>query len=302
MSAIKCLVSGIVDYAGLFPPAKLPLDEVILNYQEYLDGEFAWMLARLVLPVAKVAELEEHPTFKNSNHTWRISALVPPVSDLDAFNAAMKTIVEFNDRNRENSKAKIDNIEIRTPTVEAVSETASRIPDDIVAFLEIPHQEDPASHVDTVAAAGKANLFAKIRTGGVTEDLIPPPDQVARFIATCASKNVGMKATAGLHHPIRGAFRLTYEENADNGTMYGFINVFAAAAFAYSEQHGLEFLESVLTETDGTQFEFSDEGLSFGNHSVSKDQLAEIRRTRLATFGSCSFTEPTEELAEFGWL
>lgn len=302
VSAIKNLVSEIVDYAGLFPPAKLPLGEVIENYEQYLSGEFAWMLSRLVLPVAKTADLETNETFVASKHQWKISALIPPVSDADAFDAAIKTIVDFNQRHAGTGKAIIDNVEVRTPTVELVSETAAKIPNEVVAFLEIPHLTDPSAHIAAIASSNKANLFAKVRTGGVTADLIPGAADVARFIAACAKQNVGMKATAGLHHPIRGDYRLTYDNDADQGTMFGFLNVFIAAAFAYAGAHDIDFLASVLDEQDTGKFDNADGGISFGGKSVSKEQLKTIRNTKLATFGSCSFTEPTAELAELGWL
>ena len=302
MSAIKNLVSAIVDYAGLFPPAKLPLDEVIENYEQYLGGEFAWMLSRLVLPVAKAIDLEANATFAASQHTWKISALIPPVSEAETFAAAVKTITEFNERHAASGKAKIDNVEIRTPTVELVTETASKIPDDIVAFLEIPHLEDPSAHLSVIASSNKPNLFAKIRTGGVTSELIPDAKYVARFIAACAKQNVGMKATDGLHHPIRGDYRLTYDDNADQGTMFGFLNVFIAAAFAFAGEHDTDFLVSVLSEQDAGKFDNDEGGISFGRNTVSKEQLKTIRDTKLTTFGSCSFTEPTSELADIGWL
>ena len=142
----------------------------------------------------------------------------------------------------------------------------------------------------------------RIRTGGVTANLIPDAKDVARFIAACAKQNVGMKATAGLHHPIRGDYRLTYEDNADQGTMFGFLNVFVAAAFAYDGTQDADFLINVLEEQDIAKFENSNGGISFDGKSVSKEQLTTIRDTKLATFGSCSFTEPTSELAALGWL
>ena len=302
VSAIKNLVSNIVDYAGLFPPAKLPLDEVIENYEQYLSGDFAWMLSRLVLPIAKTADLETNATFAASKHTWKISALIPPVSDSEAFETAIKTISEFNQRHAATGKAKVDNVEVRTPTVELVTETASKIPDDVVAFLEIPHLEDPTAHLAVIASSNKPNLFAKIRTGGMTTDLIPDAADVARFIAACAKQNVGMKATAGLHLPIRGDYRLTYEENADQGTMFGFLNVFIAAAFAFNGEHDPDFLVGVLNERDAGKFDNDDGGISFGGKTVSQEQLKTIRETKLATFGSCSFTEPTSELKDLGWL
>ena len=84
--------------------------------------------------------------------------------------------------------------------------------------------------------------------------------------------------------------------------MFGFLNVFVAAAFAYDGTQDADFLINVLEEQDIAKFENSNGGISFDGKSVSKEQLTTIRDTKLATFGSCSFTEPTSELAALGWL
>ena len=301
MSALKNLVTEIVDYAGLFPPAQLPLEQVVENYEEYLSGDFGWMLSRLVLPIGKLPEFERQSPFVQSEHRWKISALIPPVSD-PGFEAAIQSLNGFNERYSPNNKAVIDNIEIKAPTIELVNKTAGSIPEGIAAFLEIPHAEYPTDHIKAIAAADQRNLFAKIRTGGVTEDLIPSATQVASFIVACAEHEVGMKATAGLHHPIRGSYRLTYADDPDCGTMFGFLNVFLAGCFAYAGHQNKEFIANVLSESDTSAFAVTEDGIQYQSHKISAQRIKEIRDTKLTTFGSCSFTEPTTELQQLGWL
>ena len=105
---------------------------------------------------------------------------------------------------------------------------------------------DPTA-VDTVrgliAAMAGTGAHAKIRTGGVTPEAFPQATSVARFIHACAMADVGFKATAGLHHPVRGEFNLTYEPACPRGVMYGFLNVFMAAALAMSARLGVEELD-----------------------------------------------------------
>ena len=84
--------------------------------------------------------------------------------------------------------------------------------------------------------------------------------------------------------------------------MFGFLNVFIAAAFAFNGEHDPDFLVGVLNERDAGKFDNDDGGISFGGKTVSQEQLKTIRETKLATFGSCSFTEPTSELKDLGWL
>jgi hypothetical protein len=67
--SLRALLAKVVDYAGLYPPASLPLPEVEKNYECYLQSAEAWMLNRLVLPMGKLGEL------KPGEH-WRVALLV----------------------------------------------------------------------------------------------------------------------------------------------------------------------------------------------------------------------------------
>jgi len=55
----KALFSGLIDYAGLFPPAALPMADAVRKYDAYRRGEHAWMLGRFVVPVAKIGEVPD---------------------------------------------------------------------------------------------------------------------------------------------------------------------------------------------------------------------------------------------------
>jgi hypothetical protein len=51
-------MSGLIDYAGLFPPASLDMAAAMRNYAAYRQGEYAWMLGRFVVPAARRGEVE----------------------------------------------------------------------------------------------------------------------------------------------------------------------------------------------------------------------------------------------------
>ena len=57
----KSLLDGIIDYAGLFPPARLPMDEAFSRFVEHRSSDDGWMLARFVCPAARLDELEPLP-------------------------------------------------------------------------------------------------------------------------------------------------------------------------------------------------------------------------------------------------
>jgi hypothetical protein len=67
--SLRALLTHLIDYAGLYPPAGLPLQAVVENYKRYLASPDSWILNRLVLPHSKLAEL--HPDIN-----WRVTLLV----------------------------------------------------------------------------------------------------------------------------------------------------------------------------------------------------------------------------------
>src|SRR5438034_7858967 len=56
-ASLRALLTGVIDYAGLFPPAGLPLEQAIRNYARYRQEPESWMLGRFVCPAARLAEL-----------------------------------------------------------------------------------------------------------------------------------------------------------------------------------------------------------------------------------------------------
>jgi hypothetical protein len=68
-ASLRALLANIIDYAGLYPPASLPLPIVAERYRGFLASPDKWILNRLVLPASKLAEapLEQG---------WRITLIV----------------------------------------------------------------------------------------------------------------------------------------------------------------------------------------------------------------------------------
>src|SRR5258705_780 len=63
--ALQVLLSEVIDYAGLFPPAKLDVPTSVDNYLRYFHGPQKWILGRFVCSSGKLPELArelaEHP-------------------------------------------------------------------------------------------------------------------------------------------------------------------------------------------------------------------------------------------------
>ena len=74
-NSLEKFMNGLIDYAGLFPPAKLPLDEAIDEYITHFSEEKKWMLGRFIIPISKLNELEKYIPKFNEIGTLRLSVL-----------------------------------------------------------------------------------------------------------------------------------------------------------------------------------------------------------------------------------
>lgn len=275
-----------MDYAGLFPPAQLDMRSAVRAFAEYRGGGDAWVLGRFVLPIARVAEFAEARRAVADEGVWRLSGLTggDAVSDI-------ARAVEFNGGGSAGG-AVIDSLEARLSSADDIRRVASRLPGDMELYVEIPVKEDPQALVRAIADVGAK---AKIRTGGTTPDSIPSSADVVRFMRRCAECGASFKATAGLHHPIRARHRLTYEADAPEGTMFGFLNVFLAAAALRNGATDAEATE-ILEAERVSGFRIGDEEIAWGETRLTTEQLRASRRSIARSFGSCSFHEPVDEL------
>ncbi len=294
MKSLHALLSNLVDYAGLFPPASLDMASTVQNYSAYLKGEYSWVLGCLIIPVSRLEEFESAAQqffHQNANALpWRLSVLGG--SNLE--NDIIK-IMEFNKRHSassQNGAVMIDAIEIKAMSHREIRQVKDIIPKGIEVYFEIPVAKDPTELISIIASVGAR---AKVRTGGITPELFPSPADLVQFLKVCVNRQVAFKATAGLHHPIRSTYRLTYAPSSSSAMMYGFLNVFLAAAFL---QSGMAITETtqLLEEQSAGAFRFADDQISWRTHSLSLNQLLHARQHFAIAFGSCSFEEPINDL------
>jgi hypothetical protein len=296
-ASLRILMEGLIDYAGLFPPASLDMQTAVRNYAAYRMGAQASWLGRFVLPASRLGELAEAmdrleaaPGMDAS--PWRLSVLIG--NDLPA---DLNAIGKFHRNGRLHvHPAFVDAVEMKAASDAEVREAMEGIPQSITAYFEIPIQGDPAP---LIAAIGQAGGRAKVRTGGVTPEPFPAPETLARFIRSCARAGVPFKATAGLHHPVRSLRRLTYAPDSGKTVMHGFLNVFLAACFARNGMEEGELADLLREESPGA-FAFGKEEASWHGHRISGTRLQDARRDFAIAFGSCSFDEPKQDLEEAG--
>jgi hypothetical protein len=299
VDALHTLLEHSIDYAGLFPPAGLDMASAVRNYASYRASDDAWALGRLVVPASRLEEFEravaELLPGVDRAAPWRLSAIVGP-----ALSDEVKAVSDFNCRHAADGAPAllVDVVELKADSVDAIGAAAALLPRQLQPYFEIPVEREP---VHLVSAIGKSGARAKIRTGGTAADAFPRAADVVRFIQRCVGHGVPFKATAGLHHPLRGDYRLTYAPDSPAGTMFGFLNLFLSAGFIRA---GLSDTEAAQSLEDGSieSFRFGPQDVTWRRHRLDLEHIGRTRRESILAFGSCSFAEPMADLRASGLL
>lgn len=301
--ALHALLVGSIDYAGLFPPAELPLETALKNHADYVRNADAWMLSTFVLPVGKFSAARQYHSWFDREHPLRISALAGKSTTKSAFDQTLSDIVAgIAELRRDNETAiSVVQLEIALPldcdleTLGALQSANEKL--GLRIFCEAPadQAERTIALLAEVDTTRSAPLGFKLRTGGVTADAFPASGQIARALVAAGRDSVPIKFTAGLHHPIR-QFR-----DEVNGKMHGFLNVLGAGVLA--AEHGWDegTTAAMLDDESFRSFVFNGETFAWREWKISAQTIRERRRL-VTSFGSCSFDEPREDLRALGWL
>lgn len=305
-TSLQAFLAQLIDYAGLFPPASLPLEMVIRNYAAYQSDRDSWMLGRLIIPAWRMNELAPHMTLFSDQLPLACAALGRKSDDaadcLELLRTDLAEMAAFCDRHGDTVKTEV--FELPLPPalpegglLEAIAvETAAR---GLQTFCEITvplnagWKRQVITTLDAIAmhnAVGGVALGVKLRTGGLTADAFPSPAQVAAVLLGCRDRSIAIKFTAGLHHPIR-----MYCDQV-NTLMHGFVNVFSAAMLAQVYNLDAFTTEQILADEAPASFSFTAEGLAWRDKMVSVPQITQLRATAVRSYGSCSFNEPRDDL------
>ncbi|MDJ0690336.1 MAG: hypothetical protein QNJ41_17730 [Xenococcaceae cyanobacterium MO_188.B32] len=288
-SSVKILLAAIVDYAGLFPPAKLSLKEASSNYARYHQSSYSWLLGRFIIPVSRLAELEtlvaDVPLIP-----WSLSVIMS-----ENWQEELEQIQNIDNQDQ----ITIASVEFKPLPPEEIKQAIDLLPTGIESFFEIPLDENLEQYL---AVLQGTKALTKIRTGGLTTEAFPNIDVLCQFIFASAQAQVPFKATAGLHHPLPGKYAVSYEPNSLSTTMQGFLNLSILTALVYGQQINQSEALMVLQESSINNFQFQEDKIAWKDRYLNLAEIQKARQYFFRSFGSCSFQEPLDELRELHLL
>jgi hypothetical protein len=301
LATVRALMERLIDYAGMFPPARLPMAEALGHYTQLSASPDEWMLGGFVCPASQLRELLELVRGARAPSLLRVAALGRGGRDVPELRSNLAADRDDMSRFARESGGQADVLEVPVPPDLAPDALAHLVADllpqaGVRTFLEVPLGPAWLTQVQALCKClGKApahRVGLKIRCGGAT---IPSAEQVAFFIACCRDNRVAWKATAGLHHA------LPQRDAASEAMAHGFLNVFLAGIFAHVHPLSESQLTDLLQERSTEAFRLWDRRIVWHAWACSLDQLREAREW-VPSFGSCSFEEPRDALQALGLI
>jgi hypothetical protein len=271
-------LTGLCDDAAIFPPGLKPLAQAVPDHLGHVMGPHADLVGPFILSAAALQDVGPLVEGREAG-SIRLAVTVP---DQDAVAPALTTLDAL-------PAFRLVGLEVplsadAEPRAAVATIRAAVADRDLDVFVEIPRD---GRRSDTLDAVQEAGLLAKFRTGGIRAELYPDVDELADAIVSTVSRGLPFKATAGLHHAVR---------NTDPETgfdQHGFLNLLAAVDAALSGADRAAVAE-VLADRDGPRVA--------GRIREMDDQRAAAARDLFRSFGTCSISEPAEELTALGLI
>lgn len=314
--SVNAFLHRLIDYAGMFPPANLNLNDAFGEYTEYIQCPDEWMLNRFILPVSKIKDLtdtDEYIKAVPQDFKIKFSLLLSGGNTAAEFTKNLKSDFPLADTLNEKSGGLMiaDNFEVKIPAevmqaadfrpAEKFIREISRLVNEhsgeqAKIFFESFNSADFEKVYEYAAGAIAEsnsvynNAGFKLRTGGVTEDAFPSIGQVSYAVYINNKNKVPFKATAGLHHPVRH-FNSTVKTK-----MHGFLNIFGAGILAHINSLSPAEITEIISEENPDSFRFTENGFKFRSLNAGTEEIEKARNEFAVSYGSCSFDEPREDL------
>ena len=270
------MLARLVDDAAVFPPGNAPLPEAVAAHRGHRASWYAELVGPLLVPASAVlaGALEA---------TADLDLGMVGDGGIDALPRAARALAQPS-RLRQVEVAVAKRGEDPQPGLARLAEVARGLPG-VACFAEIPLAWGLLAALDTVARlhGEGCDVTPKFRTGGLAAELFPTPVELAAVICACRERGLRFKLTAGLHHAVR------YTDPETGLVHHGFLNVLAAVAAADAGADVAD-VAPVLAGTDPVLL------VEPVRRVLDRDRPLWIG------FGSCSISDPLNDLVRFGLL
>jgi hypothetical protein len=304
-NAKRALLDHLIDDASLFPPAELGMEAAIRAHLRHRESAYSWAGGTFVVPASRLGEFAQR-------HTIASSIALSVILDAGAAGAKGDVVLadlERVERIKDHDHLKIAGFEFRAPAgVDAANLSrlltlvAERHTEPVSIWVEPTYaagwtQPTEATMALLAAArseaAGNVTIGAKLRCGGLAAGTTPTDEDLAAFLTSAQTHGVPWKATAGLHHPVRGTHH--------GRDMHGFLNLFIAGIALHAGAVQPDGIAAILAETDARAFVVDPQHIGWTDLRVEAASVA-AARAHCTGYGSCSFDEPINDLRELGLL
>jgi len=308
-ASLGALLTEILDYTGMFPPADLPVEDAVQNYLDYRSRPEGFILGRFVCPAEELSDLTRRcGNLLSGGPPCRLAVvgredplspeLVRDVRLLDEFaryGHANTTLEAFETRL---SGQTLDEWEA-DDVVEGLNVLATTLVERhfgaLRVFLEPPAVGEPKTVTRrTIEILGRHNVGrgepAPTRIGlklpisdSQTPSALSAEDLASAMIA-CRDASVPLKLAGELHHALPAA------------NEYGVLNVLAAGVIAASCEVAESELAALLRTDDPGAFTFDEEGLAWGRLRASISEIETARRELMVCVATGRFEELVADL------
>ncbi len=280
--------AGFVDDAAMFPPGNAAPQEAVEAHRRYRAQPIGPLLGPLLCADTRLPEVtaalsgtrHQTPVPLGVVVTGGAGAIGPALRWASGAPRATLTSVET---------ALRDEDDLAHNARRVVTVLSNELPAEATAFIEVPRigSRSPSptweSALDVIAESGHC---VKYRTGGPDRDAFPDEAELASFITAALDRELAFKCTAGLHHAIRSTAPGPIEQ-------HGFLNILLATRASLDGAAPDEVADVLASRESGE--------IVSGMEQLNGAAGTSARRW-FRSFGTCSITEPVEDLVALGLL
>ena len=277
MTSLPAAWTGLVDDAAVFPPGDADLPDAVAAYAARRGEWYADLVGPLVV---KDTHLASVPT------DLAVSVVLTGGAGAVAGVAALATARGHHLYALEAAVRDLDdpagNVRRIIAAVDAARDEGGLA--DTRLYIELPQTGTSPAWLAAADAVAEAESHLKFRTGGLEADLFPEAPKVAAWIDAALDRETSYKCTAGLHRAVR------HRDHETGFEHHGFLNLLLASRRAFDGGTVAEVAE-VLDD-------------HYTNDLVALARTSDLAGARrwFTSYGSCSVSEPRDELLALGLL